>query len=174
MNSVSVIRGTAPQEETNESGQDYGCKTAGSQSLQTPINVNLDERFMSAIMGGFLAGSALRSGGPLRGAVLGALATGLMTRALTGHCAMYGWIGKTSLRSKYKSMNRDHQSHDEVEEAGEESFPASDPPSFTAASREKSGGAPSSANLNSPNAGNRANPSVPSSRENSNGIGSQK
>lgn len=171
MNNVSVIRGNGPREDETANGQDYGCKVSGSQPIQTPINVNLDERFVSAIAGGFLASSALRSGGPLRGALFGALATGLMQRALTGHCAFYGWIGKTSLRSVYKNQLSGRMKHnDQVMEAGKESFPASDPPSYTGqvGSTDSVTKMPASASLTSPQGGSRATPSIGTGNENNN------
>jgi uncharacterized membrane protein len=91
-----------------------------------PLNVGTGERIAS----GF-AGAALLANGILRPSILNAvLAVGgaaLLQRGLTGHCALYQRLGiDTAGKSPPEAA-----SQDDVADASADSFPASDPPSWT-------------------------------------------
>ena len=100
---------------------------AGTSSSRD-VNIGSAERIGSAVAGTFLVAHALLkpSIGRLIGAVAGAA---LLQRGVTGHCAMYRALG---VDTADQSAARDRAIIDDpVQEASEESFPASDPPSWT-------------------------------------------
>ena len=90
---------------------------------EAPINLGTFERIGSTLMGMALISRAL--GRPSLGRL--ALAIGgaaLLQRGLTGHCAAYQRLGiSTTLREDAE--------FDAVHRTSEDSFPASDPPSWT-------------------------------------------
>ena len=99
-----------------------GCPTSDS----TPhINVTEPERYASAIAGGFLIALGLKSSSTLQR--LGALLAGggLVYRGVSGQCMLYRMLGSVK-------KQRAQRSEAQIDEALEESFPASDPPSFNA------------------------------------------
>jgi hypothetical protein len=115
-------------------------------------NVSTLERWIST-----LGGSALLAWGlgrdPRRSPLAGAMALGgaaILARGVTGHCPVYGALGKSTATSPEGAEGGDkafrgkwplpegarfvrsgRTRRDPVEEASEQSFPASDPPSFT-------------------------------------------
>lgn len=89
------------------------------------INLSTDERIASAILGLTLLLPAV--GTPSRGRI--ALAIGgalLLLRGLTGSCGFYRALGISTAERGDNAPPRDP-----VSQASEDSFPASDPPSWT-------------------------------------------
>jgi hypothetical protein len=110
-------------------------------------NLSPLERTVSALAGLVLAGSAARVGGTLTRALIGVAGASLLARAAAGHCAVKAAVtGHSSLREgisdQWRCMVRradasrsalpgspaQHEKSRAVDEAVDESFPASDPP----------------------------------------------
>ena len=131
MSKVTVIRG-----ESSNSSSDHNSWLGKSSSGASSDGVDLgkSERVVSVIAGAGLTSMAMRSHGILRAGVMLAAAAGMFQRGFTGKC-YFGEIvsnfermvnGKNSRNSSAKRRKK----MDVVGEASEESFPASDSPSF--------------------------------------------
>lgn len=91
-------------------------------------NIGTAERIGSAALGALLVGRALLR--PSIGRViLGLGGAALIQRGLSGYCGLYQSLGVNTANPDY--LRRISRQDDAVEEASEESFPASDPPSWT-------------------------------------------
>lgn len=103
-------------------------------------NVGRVERVASLALGAALAAWALRKRS-WKLLPLGLSAAAMLLRGSTGHCPAYEAAGLSTADESEPLMSEGdlqkkqertwRREHDEVTEASEESFPASDPPSFS-------------------------------------------
>ena len=92
------------------------------------MNVGNAERIGSTIAGLALISRAVAR--PTLGRIVMAVAgAALLQRGITGHCAMYQALGIDTMGARQKPRNA--AGEDPVLSASEDSFPASDPPSWT-------------------------------------------
>jgi hypothetical protein len=122
----------------------HELKALKSYNRKRRHNVGKAERVASGLIGGALLAYGVKRRG-IGGAVLGLIGAALVDRGIRGRCALYSALG-------YSTADPDHTADkfdarvgkepgeadnkavpDKVQEASEESFPASDPPSFTGA-----------------------------------------
>lgn len=99
-----------------------------SGRYERAANVSTDERIASGIIGATLLLPALArtSGGRLALAVAGAA---LLLRSVTGRCGLYRVLGINTAEDAVGAGPE--LPRDRVSQASEDSFPASDPPSWT-------------------------------------------
>jgi hypothetical protein len=91
-------------------------------------NVGTAERIGSAALGALLVGRALLR--PSFGRViLGLGGAALIQRGLSGYCSLYRTLGMNTAESDRTRSGAVHD--DPVDQTSDESFPASDPPSWT-------------------------------------------
>jgi hypothetical protein len=105
----------------------YSSERPGGRS---GMNVGTAERVGSAAIGALLIGRALirPSFGRL---LLGLGGAALIQRGASGYCGLYQTLGMSTADSEPAPRRRRVRHDDPVEEASDESFPASDPPSWT-------------------------------------------
>ena len=128
MSQVTVIKGKGPRPG---SGNPMTGPLMRMINDSFPPNVGSSERTTSAITGGALLAAAALSRRPLLTMLVGIAGAGLALRGITGRCGLYRMLGVNS-RDSEECKAFERGSHDDlVQEASEESFPASDPPSFT-------------------------------------------
>ena len=99
-----------------------------SQMTRRAINVAEDERLLSLIVGPALILIGLLPRGWL-GVLLALVGAELVYRGATGHCHVYEVLDIDRSPEARRGMNE--RGVDIVHEASQESFPASDPPSWT-------------------------------------------
>ena len=103
-----------------------------------PKNVGSTERWISILGGAALVMRGM-SRPSMAGALLGLGGVGLLYRGITGHCPAYEALGIDHSDESYAERQRPptlegsgrRSIRDEIEKASEDSFPASDPPSWT-------------------------------------------
>jgi hypothetical protein len=94
------------------------------------INVSKAERIGSAIGGAALVLRAVAH--PSLARIVGAIAgAALLQRGLTGHCSLYQRLGFDTAEPPRANRSLGRHRPDPVLAASEDSFPASDPPSWT-------------------------------------------
>lgn len=120
-----------------------GSMSSGGMDSRGFKRIGQSERIVSMIAGTTLASSAMRSRSLLSAAMLLGVSAGMLYRGATGKCAFSKGINNlntmmneccNTLAEKTggsHSSRESHRDHDTVDESSEDSFPASDSPSFT-------------------------------------------
>ena len=106
------------------------CGSSGWQANSLRENVSPNERLISMVAGVAIATQVLRRGS--LGTLLGSLlATGLIYRSITGHCHMKEVLEQSGLMPLEGSQEDWRTGHRDIDMESDQSFPASDPPSWS-------------------------------------------
>jgi|SRR5579864_993533 len=94
-------------------------------------NVSDWERAASGLGGAMLLAYGLARRPSMASILMAIGGAMLLERGATGHCSLYRALGLNSREGMAQDHHRDGSSADEIERASEDSFPASDPPSWS-------------------------------------------
>ena len=94
-------------------------------------NVSDWERAASGLGGALLLAYGLARRPSLASILMAIGGAMLLERGATGHCSLYRALGHNSRVGMTQDHHGDGSDDDEIERASEDSFPASDPPSWT-------------------------------------------
>lgn len=128
---------------TNEQAL-HELKSLKTYNRKRKHNVGKSERIASGVAGAALVAWGIKRRG-ISGALLGLAGAALIDRGVRGRCVLYKALGVSTADPKHVAEKLDNRIgketderdkrpvRDRVQQASEESFPASDPPSFTGA-----------------------------------------
>ena len=94
-------------------------------------NVSDWERAASGLGGAMLLAYGLARRPSMASIIMAIGGVMLLERGASGHCSLYRALGLNSRAGMAPDQHGDLSSDDEIERASEDSFPASDPPSWT-------------------------------------------
>jgi hypothetical protein len=116
---------TASQSRQSETAPACSRDTCGCNF----VNVSKAERIASIAAGAGLSLAGLRRFDSPFGWLLAAIGGATMYRGISGHCYTYQWLGMSTADEENTAL-KVHVS-ELLDEAGAESFPASDPPAVS-------------------------------------------